>query len=193
MFGNALEKFVHDRLQGKPCAVHFCHYLMRPQNLLALEIILQHHAGHIDYAAAVGAGPDRLSGAGLDLIRRTAHQTLLDLIRNSDRHLKHNQNRKKEYFFHIAHLQWLTRCRVYVACSFRLNNPLSSCPSTFLASRFYISLTPIITTGESAGLDSCCVPVTRLACRYSFWSRNRHSHETGIQEGILSHRRYKNI
>jgi len=96
MFGNALEKFVHDRLQGKPCAVHFCHYLMRPQNLLALEIILQHHAGHVDYATAVGAGSDHLSGAGLDLIRRTAHQTLLDLIRNSDRRLKHNQNRKKE-------------------------------------------------------------------------------------------------
>ena len=55
MFGNALEKFVHDRLQGKPCAVRFCHYLMRQHNLLALEIILQHHAGHVDDAAAVDA------------------------------------------------------------------------------------------------------------------------------------------
>lgn len=115
MFGNALEKFVHDRLQGEPCAVHFCHYLMRPQNLLALEFILQHHAGHVDYAATVGAGQDHLSGTGLDLIRRTARQALLDLIPEGDRRLNHYQNRKKEYFFHIAHLQWSVRFRVYVA------------------------------------------------------------------------------
>ena len=125
MFGNALEKFVYDRLQGKLSAVHFCQYLMRPQNLLALEIVLQHHVGHVDNAAAVNAGPDHLSGAGLYLIRRTAHQALLDLIRKSDRRLNHDQNRKKEYFFHIAHLQWSMCCRVYVA-RFRLKNLLSS-------------------------------------------------------------------
>ena len=172
--------------------MHFCHYLMRPQNLLALEIILQHHAGHVDNAAAVGAGPDHLPGAGLDLIRRTAHPALLDLIRKNDRRLSHDQNRKKEYFFHIAHLQWSARCQVYVALSFRLNCPLNSCPSTFLAGLFYITLTPIITTGESIGRYSYFTHITRLVCKYSFWSRNRHSHETDIQEGTLSRRLCKN-
>jgi hypothetical protein len=81
MFGNALEKFVDDRLHGQSRAMHVYQNLVRAQNLLASEIVLQHNAGQVDNAAAVNAGPNHLSGAGLDLIRRAAHQALLDLIR----------------------------------------------------------------------------------------------------------------
>lgn len=76
---------------------------------------------------------------------------------------------------------------------FSVQKPLELPPVDLSRRPVFVSrFSPIITTGEAARRDSCSAQVTPLVCKYSFWSRNRPSHKTDIQEGIPSRQRYKN-